>query len=110
MLQTVEKFVTKDVIALVDTYPHDGDMAKKQNSILFHLSREIEIGEGIQAELRLGLMQILVVLDQTTGSEIYWMFISSNMAIYAIEMTKLEVSGYLVALKQRSFQLFSEKN
>ena len=36
-------------------------------------------------------MQILVVLDETNGGEIFQMCASANMATYAIEMTELEV-------------------
>ena len=54
-------------------------------------------------------MQIPVALDESNGSEIFWMCASSNMAVYAIEMTKLEVNGKLVTLQPVSSQLFSEK-
>ena len=41
----LKTFGMKEVKAVVDAYPCDGDMAKKPNSILFQLSREISIGE-----------------------------------------------------------------
>ena len=100
----------KEVKAVINAYPHDGDMAKKPNSILFQFGREISFDEGSQTELRLGLVQIQVALDESNGGEICQMCSSSNMAIYAIEMTKLEVNGNLVMLQPESFQLFSNKD
>ena len=66
------------------------------------------IGEKNQTELRLGLVQIPVALDESNGTEIFWMCASSNMAGYAIEMTKLEIDGKLVTLHPGSSQLFDE--
>ena len=42
--------------------------------------------------MRLGLVQIPVALE-SNGSKIFWMCASANRAIYAIEMTKLEVNA-----------------
>ena len=53
-------------------------------------------------------MQIPVALDESNEGEIFWMCSSSNMAIYAIEMTKHEVNGKLVTLQPGSSQLFNE--
>ena len=83
----------KEIKAVVDAYPCDGDMAKKPNSILFQLGGDIAIGERRQTELTMVLMQISVALDETNASEMFWMCASSNMAVFAIEMTKLEVNG-----------------
>ena len=44
-------------------------------------------------------MEIPVALDEINGSEIYWICASMDMAIYAIEMTKLEVNCNLVAFE-----------
>ena len=65
---------------------------QKLNNILFQLGTEIAIGEGSQTELRLGMVKIPNVLDETNGGEIFQMCTSANMAIYVIEMTKLEVN------------------
>ena len=54
-------------------------------------------------------MQILVALDESNGGENFSMCASSNMAVYAIEISKLEVNGNLVMLQPGSSQLFSEK-
>ena len=35
----------KEVKAVINAYPRDGEMAKKPNSILFQLGRGIAIGE-----------------------------------------------------------------
>ena len=61
-----------------------------------------------RTELRLGLVQILVALDESNEGEIFWMCASSNMAVYTIEMTKLEANGKWVTLQPGSSQLFSE--
>ena len=81
-------------------------MAKTTNNILFQLGREIAIGEKNQTEFRLGLVQILFALDELNKGEIFWMCASSNMAVYAIEMTKLEVygTGRITARKFSTFQ------
>ena len=63
------------------------------------------IGEN-QTELRLELVQIKVALDESNKSEIVLMSASSNMAVYAIEMTKFEVNCKLVTLQPGSSQLF----
>ena len=55
-------------------------------------------------------MQIPVALGESNGGEIFWMYVSSNMAIYAIEMTRLEINGNLITLQPMSSQLFSEKD
>ena len=55
-------------------------------------------------------MQIPVALDETNGDEIFCVCASANMAIFAIEMTKLEINGDLVMLQPGSSQLFSEKD
>ena len=55
-------------------------------------------------------MQIPVALDESNGEEIFWISASVNRAIYAIEMTKLEVGGNLVTLQPSCFQLFSEND
>ena len=62
------------------------------------LDREIAIGEGSLTALRMGLVQIPVALNETNEGEIFWMCASANMAIYVIEMTKLELNGDLVML------------
>ena len=64
------------------------------------------IGERNQTDLRLGLVQFPAALDESNGGEIFWMCVSSNMAVYAIKMTKLEVNGKLVTLQPGSTQLF----
>ena len=74
------------------------------------MGREIAIGEKNRTELRLGLVQIPVALDESNRGEIFWMCASSNMSVYAIEMTKLEVNGKLVTLQPGSSQHFSENN
>ena len=63
------------------------------------------IGDN-QTELRLELVQIKVALDESNKSEIVLMSASSNMAVYAIEMTKFEVNCKLVTLQPGSSQLF----
>ena len=63
----------KDVKAVVDAYPHGDNMAKKPNNILPQLGKEIASGKESQTELRLDLVQIPLVLDQTNGGEIFWM-------------------------------------
>ena len=45
-------------------------------------------------------MHIPVALDESNGGEIFLMCASSNMAVYAIEITRLEVIGKLVTLQQ----------
>ena len=85
--------------AVVNASSCDRDLAKKPKSILFQLGREIAISEGSQTMLRLELMQIPVAIDESNGGEIYWMYVSANMGICAIEMTKLEVNGNLVRLQ-----------
>ena len=55
-------------------------------------------------------MQIPVAFDESNGGEIFWMHTSFNMAIYAIEMIRLEINGNLVILQPVNFQLFSEKD
>ena len=64
--------------------------------------------------MRLGLVQIPVALDETNGDEIVWMCASANMAIYAIEITMLEVSGSFVTLQQgalnSSMEMISSPN
>ena len=69
----------------------------------------IAINDGCKTELKLGLVQIPVALDESNGGEIFWMCPSANMVNYAIEMTKLELKGNLVMLQQGSFHLFSER-
>ena len=54
-------------------------------------------------------MQIPVALDESNGGKIFWICASSNMAVYAIEMTKLEVSSKLVMLQLGNSQLFDDK-
>ena len=51
------------------------------------------IDEKCQTELRLGLVLTPVVLGESNGGELFQMCASSNMAVYTIEMTKLEVNG-----------------
>ena len=50
-------------------------------------------------------MQSLVAFGWINGDEIFWMYASDNMAIYAIEMTMVEASSNLVALQQGSSKL-----
>ena len=94
----LKTFGMKEVKAMVDVYPCDGDMAKNLTAISFHWA-EIVIGEKNQTDLRLDLVQIPVALDESNGDEIFWMHASSNMAGYAMEMMKLEVIGKLVTLQ-----------
>ena len=72
------------------------------------MDREIAFSERSQTELRLGLVQIPVALDESNEGEIFWMCASSNMAVYAIEMMKLKVNGKLVTLQPGISQLFDE--
>ena len=69
---------------------------EKLSNIIVQLRRETAMGEGEKTEMMLGLMKAQVVLDCINGGEIFWMCASANMAIYAIEITKLEVNGYIV--------------
>ena len=55
-------------------------------------------------------MQIPVALDGTNEDEVFRMCASVNMAMYAIEMTKLELKCNLVALQAGSSELFSEND
>ena len=66
------------------------------------------ISEGSQTEFRLALVQTPVALNESNRGEISWMCASANMAVYAINMTKVEVNGNLVTLQPGSSQLFSE--
>ena len=68
------------------------------------------ISKENQSELKLGLVQIPVALNESNGGNIFWMYASASMAIYATEMTKLEAKGKLVTLQPGSSQLFSKKN
>ena len=68
------------------------------------------VGEWGRTELWLGLVQLLAALDGTYGDKIFWMYASANIAIYAIEMTELEVHGNLITLQQSNFQLFSKND
>ena len=52
-----------------------------------------------RTKLRLGLIQIPVAIDGTNLGNIFRMCALVNMVNYAIEMTKFEVSGNLVALQ-----------
>ena len=54
--------------------------------------------EKVRTALRPSLLLISVSLNWTNRGEIFRMCESENMAIHVIEMTKLEVSGNLVAL------------
>ena len=60
----------KEVKAVVNTDPCDGDMAKS-NSILFWLDREITTNEGSQIELRLGMVKTLVALNESNRGEMF---------------------------------------
>ena len=106
----LKTFGMKDVKEVVNAHSCDGDMAKKTSIVLFQLGREITIGEGSKTELKLGVVQIPVALDELNGVEIFWMCASVNMAIYAIVMTKFTVNGNLVTLQLGSSQLFSEND
>ena len=110
ILRMLKSFRINDVDAVVDSYLHSGNMVKKTNIILFQLGRKIAIIESRHTEFRLGLVQIPVAPDEWNGGEIFWMCASSNMAIYAIDMTKLEVNGNLVTLQPGSSQLFSKND
>ena len=55
-----------------------------------------------QTELTLGLLQIPVGLDVSNGGGIFLMCSLSNMAYYAISITKLEVNDKLKVLHQGS--------
>ena len=80
---------------------------QKVNNIVFKWDREKAIDEGSRTVLTLDLVQIQVALDETNRGEISLMCVLANMAIYAIEMTKLEIKGNLGTLGQGSSQLFS---
>ena len=71
-------FGMKEVKAVVGAYSCDGGMAK------IRLGREKANGEKHWIELRLGLVQIPVALDESNGGEIFYMCASSNMAVYAM--------------------------
>ena len=58
--------------------------------------------------MRLYLLQVPVTLDGI--GEIFWVSASVNMAVYAIEMTPLEVNGNLDALQPDRFPLFCEND
>jgi hypothetical protein len=60
------------------------------------LNREIAINERSQTELRQGLVQSSATLDESNGGELLLIHAISNMAIYAIVMTKLEINDKLV--------------
>ena len=98
----LKSFGMRNVKAVVDAYPYDGDIAKNQTIFSFDLA------EKQQLEQRLGLLQIPVALDETNGGELFWMCALAHMAIYAIEMTKLEVNVTLVTTQTCSSQFFSE--
>ena len=53
LLRLLKTFGMEEVKAVEDAYPCDGNMAKKPNSILFQLGREIAVSEKCQTELRL---------------------------------------------------------
>ena len=108
--KTVECFGMREVKAVVNAYPCDVGKAKKPNSIFFQLGREMAISERRQTDVRLGLVQIQVALDQSNGGEIFWMCALFNMTIYAMKMTKLEVNGNMVMLQPGSSQHFCEKD
>ena len=55
-------------------------------------------------------MKVSIALDESNGDEVFQMCASSNMSLYAIEMTKLEVNGNLVMLQTEKTQLFSKKD
>ena len=71
LLRLLKTYGMKEVKAVANAYPCDGDMAKKPNSILFQLGREIAIGEKNRIVLRLGLVHIPVALDESNGGEIF---------------------------------------
>ena len=100
--------LSKEVEAVVNGYPYDGDMAKKPNSVLLQLGRERVIVKRGQTELRLGIVKIPVPLDESNGSGIFWIYALSNMTVCAIEITKLEVNVKLVTLQPRCSHFFSE--
>ena len=62
LLRLLKSFGMKEIIAVVNAYPCD--MARKPNSILFHMGREIAISKVSQTELRLCLVQIPSALDE----------------------------------------------
>ena len=55
------------------------------------------------------MVPISVVLDESNVGELFLMCVSSNMAVYTIEMAKFEINGKLVTLQPGSSQLFKEK-
>ena len=61
-------------------------------------------------EFRLGLVLIPVTLDEPNRGTIFGMCACEKMAIYAIEMTKIEVIGNLTALQPGSSKLFSKND
>ena len=66
--------------------------------------------ESTIIEYRRGLVVIPVALYRTNGGEVFRIFVSVSGAIFAIEMTKFEVNGNLIALQQDRIQLFSKND
>ena len=83
----MKDFGIKDVKAIANVFPHDSDAGKK-----------LAIGEGYWTVLRLSLVKILAVLDETNGKEMSPMCASTNMAIYVIEIIMLRVDTNLVII------------
>ena len=92
----LKSFGMEDVKAVFDAYPHDGDMTKKPNKVLFQLGRQISIRKKGRAEYLMGQMEM--------------MYESVNMAIYSMEITKYKLSGHLVALQTGCSSLFSKND
>ena len=89
---------------------HAIEVLQKTKQDPLSISQKNSIRNGRRTELRLDMEQVSVALDCITVREIFRICVSVNMDIYAIEMTKLEVGGNLVASQRGSSQLFSEKN
>ena len=107
LLRLFKSFGMEEVKTVVDAYPCDGDMKKNKEYPLSTGQRYTNQWKN-WTELWLGLVQIPVAPDESNGGEIFWMCASSNIAVYATEITKLEVNGKLVTLQPGSSQLFSE--
>ena len=82
---------------------------KYRTVYFFNWAERQQSGEGSGTELKLGMEQIPFASGEPNGGKIFWMCATFNIAIYAMEMIKLEVNGKLVELQQGSFQLFNAK-
>ena len=74
---------------------------------VIEMAKTIELGIKISIK---SLVQISVALDGTNGGEIFMLCASANVAVYAIEMKKVEVNSKMVSLLPECYQLFSKNN